>query len=84
VVAGYDGRSDSLDFVCFAENGVRGALELSLPWAILALAGLLEFDMRAFLIACGAALLIAVAAAYLLEGFQEPSSKSFSTQAVRL
>jgi len=40
--------------------------------------------MRAFLIACGAALFIAVAAAYLLERLQETSSKSFSTPAVRL
>src|SRR5215472_5656497 len=40
----------------------------------------LVFGMRAFLIACGAALFIAAAAAYLLEGLQEPASKSFSNQ----
>jgi hypothetical protein len=55
-----------------------------LACAIPGSAELLDFDMRAFLIACGTALIIAVAATHLLERLQEPSSKSFSTQAVRL
>ena len=59
-------------------------LRPSEPEVILVLAGLQVWDMRAFLIACVAALFIAVAAAYLLERLQETSSKSFSTPAVRL
>jgi hypothetical protein len=44
-----------------------------------------EIAMRAFLVACVAAIVIAAAAAILLQAFvQEPSSKSFSTSAVRL
>jgi hypothetical protein len=41
--------------------------------------------MRAFVIACVVAIILAIAAAAMLDGFlQEPSSTSFSTSGVRL
>lgn len=40
--------------------------------------------MRAFIIACFAAAVIAVVAAFSLEAVQEPASVAFSTSAVRL
>jgi hypothetical protein len=44
-----------------------------------------EVAMRAFLIACVVAIIIAAASAILLDVFiQEPSSKSFFTPSVRL
>ena len=40
--------------------------------------------MRAFIIACVAAAVIAVIAAFALEAVQEPVSTAFSTSAVRI
>ena len=40
--------------------------------------------MRTFLIACAAAIIIAVIGGVVLDGMQEPVSKAFSSQYVRL
>jgi hypothetical protein len=40
--------------------------------------------MKAFIIACLAAVVFAVIGAVVLNGFQEPVDKAFSTSAVRL
>ena len=40
--------------------------------------------MRTFLIACAAAIIIAVIGGVVLDGMQEPVSKAFTTQYVRL
>ncbi len=40
--------------------------------------------MRSFIIACVAAIVLAVVAAYALNAFQEPVSVAFSTQSVRI
>jgi hypothetical protein len=40
--------------------------------------------MRTFLIACAAAIIIAVIGGVVLDGIQEPVSKAYSSQYVRL
>jgi hypothetical protein len=40
--------------------------------------------MKAFIIACAAAIIIAIIGGVVLGGLQEPSDKAFSTNAVRL
>jgi hypothetical protein len=40
--------------------------------------------MRSFILACLAAIIVAVGAAVVLDRFQEPASSAFSTEGVRL
>jgi hypothetical protein len=43
-----------------------------------------EIAMKAFVLACAAAIVIASAAVVILDGLQEPVQRAFSTAAVRL
>ena len=41
-------------------------------------------DMKAFIVACISAIIIAIIAGFILNSIQEPADKAFTTSAVRL